>query len=296
MTRASTLAGLAAFLLLLAPAAARAAIFNCIVTATDINFGTFSGTRLTATGTVRVTCSGFLNNQVQVTLSTGSSNTFVTRTMKNGPQPLLYNMYTDPAATQIFGDGAGGSKTVSVPINFTIISPPGPQVTGVATVFAVLPAQPAPPIGTYSDLIVVTLSTGDTATFRVMVNVPASCSVVASNLNFGNYDMAQDDAATTVVSTCTSGSPYNIGLNQGVAVGATVANRMMSGPGANRLKYSLFSDSARTTNWGDTVGRDTVPATGTGAAQTFRVFGRIPASQPLPPGGYADTITVTLTF
>jgi spore coat protein U-like protein len=71
---------------------------------------------------------------------------------------------------------------------------------------------------------------------------------------------------------------------------------MMSGPGANRLKYSLFSDSARTTNWGDTVGRDTVPATGTGAAQTFRVFGRIPASQPLPPGGYADTITVTLTF
>ena len=71
---------------------------------------------------------------------------------------------------------------------------------------------------------------------------------------------------------------------------------MMSGPGANRLNYSLFSNTARTTNWGDTVGTDTVPATGTGAAQTFSVFGRIPGSQPQPPGTYSDTITVTLTF
>lgn len=293
MTRA---AALAAFLLLLAPAAARAAVFNCIATATDINFGTFSGTRLTATGTVTITCSGLLNNQVQVKLSTGSSGTFLARTMKNGTRSLIYNMYTDATATQIFGDGAGGSQTVSVPINFTIISPPGPQVTDRATVFAVLPAQPTPPVGAYSDLIVVTLSTGQTTTFHVMVNVPPSCSVTAANLNFGNYDMAQLDAATTVSTTCTSGSPYNIGLNQGVAAGATVANRMMSGPGANRLNYSLFSDAGRTINWGDTVGTDTVPATGTGAAQTFTVFARIPGSQPRAPGAYSDTITVTLFF
>lgn len=296
MTRAPAFALLAALWLVLAPAPARALVFNCIVTATDINFGTFSGTKLTATGTVTITCSGFLNNQVQVKLSTGSSGAFLARTMKNGTKSLIYNMYTDAAATQIFGDGTGGSQTASVPINFTVVSPPGPEVTGRATVFAVLPAQPTPPVGSYSDLIVVTLSTGDTTTFHVMVNVPPSCSVAASNLNFGNYNMVQLDAATTVTTTCTSGSPYNIGLNQGVAAGATVANRMMSGPGANRLNYSLFSNTARTTNWGDTVGTDTVPATGTGAAQTFSVFGRIPGSQPQPPGTYSDTITVTLTF
>ena len=297
MTRAAaSLAALAAFLLLFAPAAARALVFNCIVTATDINFGTFSGTRLTATGTVTITCSGFLNSQVQVRLSTGSSGIFLARTMKSGTKSLIYNMYTDASATQIFGDGTGGSGTVSVPINFTIISPPGPEVTGRATIFAVLPAQSTPPTGAYSDLIIVTLSTGDIATFHVMVNVPASCSVAASNLNFGNYNMVQLDATTTVSTTCTSGSPYNIGLNQGVAAGATVANRMMSGPGANRLNYSLFSNDGRTINWGNTVGTDTVAATGTGAAQTFTVFGRIPGSQPRPPGTYSDMITVTLTF
>jgi spore coat protein U-like protein len=293
MTRAAVFA---AFLLFLAPTAARAVIFNCTVTATDINFGTFSGGRLTATGTVTVTCSGFLSNQVQVRLSTGSSNTFATRTMKSGAGALSYNLYTDSRATQIFGDGTGGSQTVSVPINFTVISPPGPQVTGTATVFAVLPAQATPPVGAYSDPIVVTLSTGDTATFHVMVNVPASCSVAANNLNFGNYNRAQLDATTTISATCTSGAPYNIGLNQGAAAGATVANRAMTGPAANQLKYSLFSNTGLTTNWGNTVGTDTVPATGTGVAQTFTVFGRIPASQPDPPGTYSDTITVTLTF
>jgi spore coat protein U-like protein len=296
MTRAAMFAALAAFLVILAPATARALIFNCVVTATDINFATFSGTRLTATGTVTLTCTGLLANQVQVRLSTGSSNTFATRTMKNGASPLSYNLYTNASATQIFGDGTGGSGTVSVPINFTVISPPGPQVTGTATVFAVLPAQATPPVGPYSDVITVTTSSGDVGTFSVLANVPPSCTVSASNLNFGNYNMVQLDATSTVSATCTSGSPYNIGLNQGVAAGATVANRKMTGPAANQLNYSLFSDAGRTSNWGNTVGKDTVPATGTGVAQRVTVFGRIPASQPRPPGTYSDTITVTVTF
>jgi spore coat protein U-like protein len=81
-----------------------------------------------------------------------------------------------------------------------------------------------------------------------------------------------------------------------VAAGATVANRKMTGPAANQLNYSLFRDAGRTSNWGNTVGTDTVPGAGTGVAQTFTVFGRIPGSQPRAPGTYSDTITVTLTF
>ncbi len=296
MTRVPALAVLAAVLLILAPAAARAAI-SCVITATKINFGTFSGSRLTATGTVTLTCSGDGNNNVHVKLSTGSSNLYILRTMKNGANNLAYNMYTDAAATQIFGDGTGVSNFATVPIRFLIKSPPGPQQTGTATVFAVLPAQPTPPPGAYSDLITVTLDNDiATTTFLVTVNAPPSCLVSANDLNFGNYNMVQLDATTTVSATCSSGSPYNIGLNQGVAAGATVASRKMTGPGANQLNYSLFRDGGRTTNWGNTVGTDTVPATGTGAAQTFTVFGRIPGSQPLPPGAYSDTITVTLFF
>jgi len=297
MTRAALLAALLAFLLVLAPAAAWAGITSCVVTATEINFGTYSGTRLTATGTVTLTCSGDANNQVQVKLSTGQSTLFATRRMNNGSNRLFYNMYTDSTATQIWGDGTAASKLVMVPINFAVRSPPGPQVTNTATIFAVLPAQTVPPFAPYMDTITVTLNNGiASTTFLVVADVPPSCSVSADNLNFGNYNMVQLDATATVSATCTSSAPYNIGLNQGVASGATVSNRRMTGPAARQLNYSLFSDAGRTTNWGNTVGTDTVPGTGTGSAQTFTVFGRIPASQPQPPGAYSDTITVTLFF
>jgi spore coat protein U-like protein len=58
----------------------------------------------------------------------------------------------------------------------------------------------------------------------------------------------------------------------------------------------LYSDSGRTTNWGNTVGTDTVSGTGTGSAQSLTAYGRIP-SQPTPaPATYSDTIVVTLTY
>jgi spore coat protein U-like protein len=71
----------------------------------------------------------------------------------------------------------------------------------------------------------------------------------------------------------------------------------MSGPGGSGLSYSLYQNSTRTTNWGNTVGTDTVSGTGTGNAQALNVYGRIPGSQTsVVPGSYADTITVTLTY
>jgi spore coat protein U-like protein len=70
----------------------------------------------------------------------------------------------------------------------------------------------------------------------------------------------------------------------------------MTGPGAFLLNYGLFTDATRTTNWGETVGTDTVSGTGTGATQIVTVYGRIPATQNVGIGGYVDTITATVTF
>ncbi len=70
----------------------------------------------------------------------------------------------------------------------------------------------------------------------------------------------------------------------------------MTGTDANGLAYSLLQDSARTVNWGNTVGMDTLAGTGNGAAQALTVYGRVPASQFVAPGSYADTITATVTF
>jgi spore coat protein U-like protein len=45
-----------------------------------------------------------------------------------------------------------------------------------------------------------------------------------------------------------------------------------------------------------TIGTDTVPLTGNGAAQVETVYGQIPAGQFVAPGSYSDTITATVTY
>src|SRR4051812_6590950 len=55
---------------------------------------------------------------------------------------------------------------------------------------------------------------------------------------------------------------YNVGLNAGNGSGATVTNRMMSGSSGATLPYTLYRDAARTSNWGQTSGTDTVAGVG----------------------------------
>jgi spore coat protein U-like protein len=134
------------------------------------------------------------------------------------------------------------------------------------------------------------------ATFTVTAQVLTDCAITANNLNFGNYSGVFVDQTTTLTATCTTGTPYTIGLNQGTSTGATVTARKMTGPATDLLAYGLFQDSGHSVNWGNTIGTDTVANTGTGVAQSFTVFGHLPGSQFVAPGAYSDTITATLTF
>jgi len=148
-----------------------------------------------------------------------------------------------------------------------------------------------------SALIPINTSSGatTTSTFQVTATVASSCTVTATSLAFGNYTLAQLDGSSTITATCTNGTTYTIGLDAGSFAGATTSTRRMTGPSASGLSYSLFSDSGRTTNWGNVAG-SWVSGTGTGAAQVLTVFGRIPANQTALIGSYTDTVTVTVTF
>jgi spore coat protein U-like protein len=135
-------------------------------------------------------------------------------------------------------------------------------------------------------------------TFLVTANVNSSCTISAADLVFGDYDPTGGDVdgQSNVTLNCTNSSPWNVGLNAGTFAGATVTTRKMTGPGAYSLSYGLYSDAARSTNWGNTVGTDTVSGTGTGGSQIVTVYGRIPGTQNVGAGGYQDTITATVTF
>ena len=136
-------------------------------------------------------------------------------------------------------------------------------------------------------------------TFRVSARVNSVCEVTASNLGFGVYT-AQNASpllgTTFLRATCTPNTSYQIGLNEGTSPGATVAQRRMASPTASALNYQLYSDSARSSIWGNTPGTDTVTGLGTGLPFDHTVYGAVPSAQSVPAEEYSDTITVRLYY
>lgn len=135
-------------------------------------------------------------------------------------------------------------------------------------------------------------------TFRVTAKVQAVCAITASDLAFGTYTSSAGtplQGTTILRATCSPGSTYNVGLNEGTSPGATVNQRKMVS-GANVLNYQLYSDASRGTIWGNTPGTDTVTGLGTGLAVDHTVYGAVPAAQVIPAGDYADTITVRIYY
>jgi spore coat protein U-like protein len=137
-----------------------------------------------------------------------------------------------------------------------------------------------------------------TSNFQVRIVINAQClAATTTTLDFGTTGIlsANVDATSTIQVTCTNTTPYNIGLDAGTGSGATVSNRKMTSAGVT-ISYAMYSNAGRTTNWGNTVGTDTVAGTGNGAAQSYTVYGRVPVQSTPAPGTYTDTITVTVTY
>lgn len=137
-----------------------------------------------------------------------------------------------------------------------------------------------------------------TATFTAQIVIEASCQILSpTNLDFGTAGalVSNVDATATFQVQCTNTTPYNVGLNAGTTGGGTIATRKMTS-GAATIDYRMYSDASRTTNWGNTVGVDTVADTGTGSAQSFTVYGRVPVQATPAPATYSDTVTITVTY
>lgn len=139
-------------------------------------------------------------------------------------------------------------------------------------------------------------------TFLVTANIAVTCTIAATQLDFGDYDplganlVIPLNGQSQITVTCTRFGAWVVGLDQGQAPGATVLTRRMLGPGFSSLLYGLFSDVPRSVNWGNTIGVNTVSGIGTGGPQIVTVYGQVPAGQNGTAGGYSDTITATITF
>lgn len=138
--------------------------------------------------------------------------------------------------------------------------------------------------------------------------VPNVCSLVStSNVAFGTItdigtSLTNHNATGAVVTKCNYGTAYTIYLGDG-------NNRISGGYrrmayGSYLMPYQLYKDSTYSAVWDATGGTTAtggsggVTSTGTGANQTFVVYGQIPKGVTLPtvPGSYTDTVVVTVTY
>lgn len=121
----------------------------CAVSATSLAFGTIDplvNTETLSTSTISVSCS----ESTSYTVALGPGNgTIEDRYMVSDTHKLSYNLYTDSSRSMIWGDGTGGSTTVSGTADSSGTD---------HTVYGHVPWQPSAVPGTYSDSIVVTVS------------------------------------------------------------------------------------------------------------------------------------------
>jgi spore coat protein U-like protein len=162
-------------------------------------------------------------------------------------------------------------------------------------------------VGTALALGLVAAASAATATSNLSVTatVSANCAISTSAVAFGAYDpvaanaSADLDATGTVSVTCTSGAAADISLGQGANANAGSTDaaplRRMSNGASGFLSYALYSDTGRTTVWGNTVATD-VGHTGTGTQANLTVYGRVPGGQNVATGNYSDTVVATVTF
>jgi len=129
----------------------------CEVSATSTSFGAYSPfdpVALDGTGNVRMTCSNLLSILVSYTirLNAGANGILAARRMSSGANRLVYNLYTNPGRSTIWGDGSAGSSVVSEFSLLVLLS-----TERNYAVFGRIPAGQNVAPGSYTDTIVVTV-------------------------------------------------------------------------------------------------------------------------------------------
>src|SRR5580704_9647187 len=139
------------------------------------------------------------------------------------------------------------------------------------------------------------VATTTTQTFSVQLQIQAQCVINSTaTLNFGTAGVlggalggTNTDQTTSLSVQCTNTTPYNIGLDAGTTASATVSQRLLvNGSTSATINYNLYTTAGRSTVWGNTVNTDTVAATGSGATQSYTIYGRVPPQTTPAPGTY----------
>ncbi len=305
-------------------AAPTLATISCTLTpsVSPLAFGTYTVlAQSTANVTYTYTCTRNLAGDStavepwRIRLDTGSTSGaggYANRTLFNGVNIMLYNIYTEAAFTNIWGDTTGGSVQVTGSFNFAAV-PVGGSLTTTVTGFGRVAANQDLNAGLYATTTVITatarLATGPpvltTSTLSVNANLAANCQIdTTPSFAFGVYDplaVGDVDLSLSLITRCTKTSAYTISMNTGGGGGFSPRKMDSAGANTDQLNYNLYTPAGFSVIWGDgTGGTSTVSSTGAGmlagVAVTRTINGRLFAGQNVSADSYADTVTLTISY
>ena len=122
---------------------------TCTISANALNFGTIGSTQapVNATATLTTTCSNGTAYTISLDGGLSEASDPTQRIMKHGADQLTYALYQDVAHLQPWGSATGQTYAGN-----------GNGTAQIATVYGVIPIQTSPPIGTYQDYVIVTVT------------------------------------------------------------------------------------------------------------------------------------------
>lgn len=311
----AVLLGLWFGLALLAAPGRAAAASGCTAAVTSGSFGNvdvLAGGSTTTTATLSFSCTGMVPGvpvSLCPNLDAGSGGTDGSggRYLANGTSTLAFQIYQDNGYSQSWGSATllvfGAVPTI------TITPDASGKASTTATLYAKVTASSTAPPGTYTSsfanqgfwyglnlLTCAGVTVGATvtpATFTFAANVQSNCNVSATDMGFGSVGLLTSSvlANNQFTVTCTNGTAWSVGLDNG-KYGSGPAARQMAQGGA-RVTYGIYTDTGRTAAWGATGGPS---GTGTGLTQTFKGYGKVPAQTTPASGPYSDQIVATITY
>lgn len=297
---------------------------DCTISMTDMSFASVDpqSTQTDSTATLSYRCTaGILERFAMLCFSIGNPDGGSTssRQMRGaGSNTLDFQLYQDPARSSIWGSQFVGAETPhQLSLEFSILgtrsgtitmygrvaggqanTPPGTYTSTYGSGHTRLTINPGGPISGPPSSCNTNPANQREFPFTVSATVINKCAVTVNPLHFGtNLGLLTTavDASTTLGVQCSSGTAYNIGLNAGQNGGGDINARAMV-LGAGSVHYQLYRDAARSQVWGNTIGTNTVTATGNGNTQYQTVYGQVLPQTTPSAGTYNDIVTVTVTY
>lgn len=302
----------------------------CTVTVANASFGSLSSFTVNSTeqqtsANLVVTCDTVLNlltsdtvsmNVQSVSASSGTraamkrtDNATITDVVpvrvcgtsscSNSTETPVGQTYTWSGSTLL---GLLTSKSYTLPIYFRTVS--GQSVTAgpyqVAITLSV--SYSVCPTGVLG-ICLGTPQTGTTmVTTTLTMTVSTDCiTITAPDVNFGSAPLISQfpSVSQNIAITCTKGSTYTVGINNGVNAGSGTVRKMVSG--SNAMSYDIYKGST-SNRWGPAGSERWASSAASqvstdGTVNTYSYTAKILSGQSTPPAGsYTDTLVVDVAF